>query len=178
MVFDTERVLIRKLCTSDIENFYDMQSNPNVMRHIKKYMNRSESENELKRFISYYENKEIFYKIWAVIRKDNEDFMGICGVYENEKSEFEIAYRLRELYWGKGYGAEIAINLINYCFEKTNLNELSAYVSAQNNSSIYILEKEMEFIEEFFCKKTNSFERVYKLKKESWLSDKCNDFDK
>jgi ribosomal-protein-alanine N-acetyltransferase len=169
MIFETERLFIRKLRKYDIEGFYNMQSNPNVMRHIKKFMNRSESENELKRFMDYYKNEDIFFNIWAVEKKDDNDFIGICGVYENDKSEFEIAYRLRELYWKKGFGTEIAKGLIDYCFEKIMLNELSAYVRVQNNGSVNILEKEMEFVNEFHCEKTNSYERLYKLKKENWL---------
>ncbi len=169
MLFETERLIIRKLKKSDIQGFYDMQSNPNVMRHIKKFMNRSESETELRRFMDYYDSKDIFFNIWAVEQKDNNDFIGICGVYENDKLEFEIAYRLRELYWKKGFGTEIANSLIAYCFEKVNLNELSAYVRIENNDSVNILEKEMAFVNAFYCEKTNTYERLYKLKKENWL---------
>jgi len=169
MIFDTERLFIRKLQKSDIDGFYDMQSNPNVMQHIKQFMNRSESANELKRFIDYYENRDVFFNIWAVEKKDDNNFIGICGVYENDKSEFEIAYRLRELYWKKGFGTEIAKGLINHCFEKTNLKEITAYVRVHNNSSINILEREMELKKEFYCEKTNSSERLYKLNKENWL---------
>ena len=169
MVFQTERLTIRKLQKSDIEGFYDMQSNPNVMQHIKRYMNRSESESELKRFMDYYENDAIFFNIWGVEKKDDSAFIGICGVYENNKSELEIAYRLRELYWRKGYGTEIAKNLIKHCFEGVELNEISAYVRVLNNGSVNILEKEMNLINQFLCEKTNTYERLYKLKKENWV---------
>ncbi len=169
MIFETERLFIRKLRKYDIDGFYDMQSNPKVMQHIKKFMNRSESEHELKRFMDYYKHEDIFFNIWAVEQKSDNAFIGICGVYKNDKSEFEIAYRLREFYWKKGFGTEIAKGLITYCFETLSLNELSAYVSVQNNGSINILEKEMELINEFHCEKTNFYERLYKLKKENWL---------
>lgn len=169
MIFETDRLSIRKLKKCDIEGFYDMQSNPKVMQHVKKFMNRSESENELQKFINYYTNENCFFNIWAVEQKSNNNFIGICGVYENDKSEFEIAYRLREIYWKKGFGSEIAKNLIKYCFENENLHEISAYVRVQNYGSINILEKEMNFIEEFYCEKAKSSERLYKLKKENWL---------
>ena len=164
MIFETERLTIRKLKNSDINEFHDMQSNANVMRYIKKHMNRFESEMELKRFIAYYDNQDIFFHIWAVEEKTYNDFIGICGVYKNDKSEFEIAYRLRELYWGKGFGSEIAKNLIRYCFKEIRLDELFAYVGIKNKGSIKILEKEMSFLREFYCEKTNLFERLYHLK--------------
>lgn len=169
MIFETNRLLIRKLQKSDIEGFYDMQSNPNVMQHIKKFMNRSESQIELKRFMDYYENRDTFFNIWAVEKKEDNNFIGICGVYKNVKSEFEIAYRLRELYWKKGFGTEIAKSLINYCFQKTNIKEITAYVRVDNNDSINILKKEMKLTKEFYSKKSNSSEQLYILNKENWL---------
>ncbi|WP_452224995.1 GNAT family N-acetyltransferase [Lacinutrix chionoecetis] len=169
MIFETERLIIRQLHITDSNGFYDMQSNLHVMQHIKDFMNRAESEKELNKFIEYYDNKNRFFKIWAVVEKKSNVFIGICGVYKNENDEFEIAYRLRELYWKKGFGKEIARNLIAYCFEKANLNEITAYVRVLNNGSVNILEKEMKFKKEFHCEKTNSLERLYKLKKEDWL---------
>ena len=169
MKFRTKRLIIRKLKESDIDGFYDMQSNPNVMKHIKKHMNRNESELELQRFINYYTDKNTFFNIWAVEKILTNEFIGICGVYENDKSEFEIAYRLREKYWKKGFGNEIAKELINHCFEKEKLSEISAYVRIENSSSVNILEKEMKFVTEFYCEKAKSHERLYRLTKENWL---------
>ena len=169
MKFKTKRLIIRKLKETDIDGFYDMQSNPNVMKYIKKHMNRNESELELQRFINYYTNKNTFFNIWAVEKNLTNEFIGICGVYENDKSEFEIAYRLREKYWEKGFGNEIAKELINYCFEKEKLPEIFAYVRIQNSRSVNILEKEMEFVTEFYCEKSKSHERLYRLKKDNWL---------
>lgn len=169
-LFNTERLVIRPLELTDLDSFYDMQSNPNVMRFIKKTMNREESIKELNRFINYYQEKEIYFKIWAVETKLEQQFIGICGVYKNDKSEFEIAYRLRELYWGKGYGKEIAKGLINYCFQILNLPELTGYVVLGNKGSIKILAEEMNFEKEFNCKEKGWDERVYKIKKEEWLN--------
>ena len=154
MIFETERLVIRKLHTSDIEEFYDMQRNPKVMKHIKETMNRFQSELELKRFIDYYANDSIYYHIWGIEEKNEKELIGICGVYENEQSEHEIAYRLRELHWQKGYGREVAKGLINHCFLNTSINELTAYVRLQNKGSVHILEKEMHLCFNFSIQKT------------------------
>ncbi|EZH73750.1 hypothetical protein ATO12_17600 [Aquimarina atlantica] len=165
ILFETKRLFIRRLEDSDLESFYDMQGNPNVMRYIKKTMSFEESKQELNRFIGYYESTDIFFKIWAVIERNSNQFLGICGVYENDRSEFEIAYRLRECFWGNGFGSEIAKGLFRYCFDQIKLNELTAYVSTDNVGSIRILEKEMNYVEEFYAEKENSIERKYTLKK-------------
>ena len=167
-IFQTQRIKVRYLTHSDIEGFFNMQSNPNVMRYVKPTMNYEESKKELERFIDYYSSDDIFFKIWAMENIRSKEFLGICGVYKNDYKEFEIAYRLREQFWGNGYGGEIAKGLIQYCFEELKLLELTAYVYKNNIGSCKILEREMKFEKEFFSKKTNSWERMYKLKEADW----------
>lgn len=166
ILFKTKRLVVRHLEDKDVDSFYDMQSNPNVMQYIKKTMNFEQSKKELDRFIGYYKDTSSYFKIWAILENTTNQFVGICGVYQNDASEFEIAYRLRECYWGNGYGKEIAKDLIKYCFDQMELTELTAYVSKGNIGSVRILEKEMNFVEELYSEKENSRERKYKLNKE------------
>ena len=56
-------------------------------------MNLVESRKELRRFIKLEKTERQFYEIWAIESDDNSQFLGICGVYENDKKEIEIAYR-------------------------------------------------------------------------------------
>ncbi len=136
------------------------------MQYVKKYMDKSESDKELRRFIDYYDDKTQFYNIWAIIDKDKCDFIGICGIYLNSSSEYELAIRLREQYWGNGYGKEIAKHLISYSFTKIdNTTELVAYVDTRNKGSIKILESQMQFVKEFYSDKTKTFEKLYRIKK-------------
>lgn len=168
ILFETKRLIVRNLKGIDIDGFYDMQGNPNVMRHIKKTMNLTESKAELNRFIGYYHNKEVYFNIWAIEEKIDKTFVGICGVYKNQMSEFEIAYRLREKFWKKGIGGEIAKELIAYCFKNLKIDELTAYVHKENKGSVHILEREMVFQKEFYSKKDKCKERMYILRKENW----------
>ena len=120
---------------------------------------------ELKRFMDYYEGENIYFNIWAVEEKLGNQFIGLCGVYKNEHAEYEIAFRLREQFWGNGFGREMAKGLIGYCFKNENINEISAYAREGNIGSINILEREMIFEKEIYSEKGGCMERVYKLKK-------------
>lgn len=171
-IFTTKRLIIRRLIDDDLTQFYDMQSNPNVMRYIKKTMNYEETKKELDRFIGYYDDDNIYFNIWAVEEINDNQLVGICGVYQNTHSEYEIAYRLRECFWRKGMGGEITKGLIKFCFEKNELDLLTAYVREGNLGSKKILENEFVFVNEFFDKKNNSLERKYQLKKETWEANK------
>ncbi len=170
-LFETGKLLVRQLTADDMGDFFDMQGNPRVMKYIKPTLNYEESKEELHRLINYYDAPEINFNIWAVINKEDNQFTGICGVYFNKNSEYEIAYRFREKFWGKGYGKEIALALIKYCFNKMQLKEIVAFVSKANIASLKILEKEMSYVEEVYSDKINSFERKYKLNKEDWLKN-------
>lgn len=162
-VFDTERMIVRLLKYEDLENFHDMLGNKNVMQYIKKSMNRDESKLELKRFIDYYSDTSKFFNIWAIQLHENDNLIGLCGIYNNNKDETEIAYRFRESYFGKGLGSEVAKNLISYGLKNLQLAKLIAYVDKRNVGSVKILEREMDFVEEFYSNKTDTVERKYEL---------------
>jgi len=168
-LFDSKRLFVRHLREGDIEGFYKMQSNPNVMKYIKPPMNYEESKEELNRFISYYKERKLLFRIWALIEKRTGNFVGICGVYLNENCEFEIAYRLQESNWGKGLGKEIAEKLIDFCFETFDYERLFAYVMEENIGSKKILDKIMNYKGEVKSKENLSKSFIYEIEKENWL---------
>jgi ribosomal-protein-alanine N-acetyltransferase len=168
-IFETDRMLVRCLKKDDLDDFYDMQSNPNVMRFIKPPMTRRQSKKELERFIGYYDQRDVLFRIWAVIDRVTNTFVGICGVYLNNKHEHEIAYRLREKFWGKGIASEVAKDLIRYCFTVLQYEEIVAYISNENIGSIKIAKQLMSFDMEFYSDDDNGIEFVYRHQKHDWL---------
>ncbi len=172
-IFETDRLFVRKLHRNDIADFHDMQGNPLVMKFIKPPMSLEESKKELNRFISYYNKEGSHFNIWAVIEKASDQFVGICGVYVNEKEEYEIAYRLREKYWGNGMGKEIATELIDYCFKILQYEEIVAYVSEQNTGSNKIAKQLMSFENEFYSEKDKCIELAYRQQRDKWLQQEA-----
>ncbi len=162
-LFETERLTVRRLEEDDLLPFHDMQRNPNVMQYIKPPMTLAESTTELHRFIRYYADEQTFFRIWAVEEQSSRTFVGICGVYTNRHNEYEIAYRLRECFWHRGFGKEIAQHLFQYCLGTLGLEEIVAYVSKANAGSVRILEQLMEFVDEFYSEEEQSVERKYRL---------------
>lgn len=148
IIFTTDRLVVRNLTMDDLDDYYKMQSNPNVMQYIKPALNYEEAKSELMKFIGYYTDLDKFYHIWALTTIGSNQLIGICGVYQNQQSEYEIAYRLTESEWGIGYGSEIAESVINYSLKELQLPQLVAYVYTENVSSVKILETHMAFLEE------------------------------
>ena len=164
MIFKTERLLVRKLNKNDSELFFELMSNPNVMNPIpQKVFTRIESSTKLTELISLEKSSKT--KIWSLTEQGNDSFIGICGFLKNNENDDEIAYRLIERFWGKGYGTEIAKGLIEYSFEILNFKKITADVNTDNKKSSKILEKFMNPVREFFNKEDNCTDRRYEITK-------------
>ncbi|MEX1384365.1 GNAT family N-acetyltransferase [Lutibacter sp.] len=168
MIFKTERLLIYSLKKSDSNNFFDMMGNPNVMLPIpQKTMTKTESDAKLIELITL--EKSTSNRIWGLVEKESNNFIGICGFLKNNDEENEIAYRLREKYWRKGYGTEITKGLITFGFKNLNFDLVTADVNIENIKSVKILDKFFIRDKEFFNKQDNCTDRRYKLTKENWV---------
>ena len=160
MIFETEKLFVRKLQESDADLFFDLMSNPNVMNMIPQVvLNKEESDAQLKELIELEHSSAT--KIWSLCQKSNKEFIGFAGFLKNSDSEDEIAYRLREKHWNKGFGTEIAKELIDFGFTTMNSNLITADVFVENVKSIKILEKNFTFQKEFFNTEDNCIDRRY-----------------
>ncbi len=167
MIFATQRLYVRPLETSDEHAFFDLMSNPSVMSAIPEQpLNQIESLAVLEELIQLEKNSDT--KIWCLCEKDQRELIGFCGLLKNNENQDEIAYRLREKYWNKGYGTEITKGLIHYCFSVMKSDLITADVFVENDRSIKILEKFFRSQKEFFNSQDNCIDRRYFLKRTDW----------
>lgn len=168
MLFQTERLCARPLHGSDEVPFFELMGNPNVMNLIpQKPFKEEESFSKLKELIVLEKTSPT--KIWALCEKGKNDLIGICGVLKNNHNEDEIAYRIIERFWGKGYGTEITKGLIDFCFTQMGSELVTADVWVENVRSIKILEKFFAVQKEFFNAEDNCVDRRYVVKRGDWL---------
>lgn len=173
MIFETERLRVRKLNTNDAVLFFEFMSDPNVMNPIpRKVLSRIESNTKLTELISLEKSSKT--KIWSLTEKEKGSLIGICGFLKNDENDDEIAYRLIERFWGKGYATEIAKGLIEYSLENLNFEKITADVSTDNKKSSKILEKFMTPVREFFNKEDHCTDRRYEITKTSYYNREKN----
>lgn len=169
MIFETDRLIIRQLQESDQSAYFDMMGNPNVMSLIpREIMSKNESDKHLVEFIKTYDHQSGL-RIWAIELKSEKEFIGLCAFLKNNKNEDEIGYRLREKYWGIGYGTEITRGLIDFGFNNLGTDLITADVYVDNLRSVKILEKFFKKDIEFFNAEDNCLDRRYKLTRKEWL---------
>ena len=166
MLFETERLYIRRLQLADEARFYDLKSNPNVVNPLpRKPLTADESKAELRSLI--FLESSSGKKVWCICEKGSAELIGCCGIMANDAGQPEIGYQLREAFWGKGYGTEIAKALIDYGFDVLKLELITADVAAENSRSVKILEKFFTLEKEFFNATDQCTDRRYYLKREN-----------
>ena len=140
MIFETERLLIRKLILDDLHAFHELESNPLVLKYATgepKVFN--DNRKELVSLISKYKQPENDFWIYAIERNKDKCFIGTVALVKDNLDD-EIGYRLLEKYWKLGYGSEVCVGLISYC-KKIGLEKIIGYVVDENIASAKILEK-------------------------------------
>ena len=145
LIFETERLWVRKLDLGDILPFHEMQSNPKVMRYATGEVKSLKAhEKELQSLLKKYETPNNNFWIYAIERKSDAHFLGTLALVKDGKDD-EIGYRFLEKYWGNGYASEVCKGLITYC-KSLPIEKLVGYVIDKNIASTIILKK-LHFIE-------------------------------
>ncbi len=126
-----------------------------------------ESENEcminLKYVISQYKDPNKVLSVWAIVPKKGGELVGTCALVRTKEVN-EIGYRFLEKHWGKGYGTEVAMGLVNYGLHTLRLPKLTAYAVKENVASIKILEKcGMEYVGDLFNKEHQEWDVEYEI---------------
>ena len=141
IIFETERLLVKRYTELDKKNFFLLNGNEEVVRYIRPAKNKKESDEFLLEVIAYYEAKEIYGR-WAVEDKLTKEFVGSFAVIPVEgKEQMQLGYALLPQHWGKGYATELTVAGLQYVFTKTPIDPIYAYTEAANLSSQKVLLK-------------------------------------
>jgi RimJ/RimL family protein N-acetyltransferase len=179
---ETDRLLLREITLSDVEGFWELDSDPEVHQFLgNQPVTNKEQCVEMINFIrkQYLENG---IGRWAVILKSTNQFIGWAG-FKLIKEEtnghinyYDLGYRLLKQFWGQGYATEAAIALVNYGFKNLNLNEVIAIADTRNISSINVMKKAgLKFIGKFMHYNT---EHVwFEITKEEWRNKEAFPYD-
>lgn len=153
---ETERLILREVLPEDAEGFFDMDSDPEVHRYLgNEPVTSLDQINEVISFIrqQYVENG---IGRWSVIEKQTGAFTGWAGLkWITEPTNdhihyYDLGYRLRRKYWGRGIATEAAKASLQYAFNTLDAGEVYAITDCGNISSHKVLLKTgLQFVETF-----------------------------
>ncbi len=164
-LIESPRLCVRHLTMGDLDDFYKLNSDPDVVRYIRPAKTFAETEMYLKEVIDNY-TKWPYNMRLALLEKDTEQFVGsfaIIPVYDTEN--IQLGYSLFKEYWGRGYATEILKAGLHYAFNDLALPEVYAITETGNTASQKVLLKNgFAFEKEFTPKGGNKVLNMYRKK--------------
>ncbi len=136
MIIETQRLFLRELEINDFSNLCKILQDKDVMYAYEHAFDDKEVFQWLQKQLFRY--KEYGFGLWAVILKENTEFIGQCGLSlqdYNDKQVIEIGYLFRKDYWHKGYAFEAASACKKYAFETLNAKEVFSIIRQNNTAS-------------------------------------------
>jgi RimJ/RimL family protein N-acetyltransferase len=152
---ETPRLRLRRLSEADLDRLLELDSDPEVMRHIShgQPTSRDTLENvHLPRMLSWNAHgPEVGF--WALEPRGGGEFLGWFHLRPDklDPAEMELGYRLCRPAWGKGFATEMGRRLVRRGLGEAGFRCISGRTLIGNLASRRVLEKcglrlESEFI--------------------------------
>ena len=140
---NSERLLLRQITLDDVNEIFDLRSNPETMKYIPRPLATTiaEAADHIKLIQEKIETNEGIN--WAITIKGNLKMIGIIGHYRIRWEHFrsEIGYMLLPEYHRKGVITEAIQLMIHYGFNEMKMHSLEAIIAPDNIASARVLEK-------------------------------------
>lgn len=176
----TERLLLRNLKASDVNDFFNYRSNPEVT----KYQGFDVmTMDECKAFIACYIDKPFGvtgeWIQFGIELKETQKLIGDFAIRldKHDSRLAEIGLTISHLHQQHGFAKETLWGLVNWLFEKHNIHRITEIVDEENVASIKLLKsvgfrEEGHFIENIFHKGRWCNEYQYSILKREWNNKK------
>lgn len=135
---ETDRLILRQWRQSDLDAFWAMGQDREVMEFLLPLANRAASDAVADKLKNHIE--EHGFGFWALEEKDGAPFIGFTGILRvGDDLPFapaaEVGWRLARAYWGKGHASEAARAALAFGFNEMKLDEIVALTVPANQRS-------------------------------------------
>ncbi len=141
-ILATERTVLRELTLDDIDEMYELYSDPMIKKFIPPLYTDKKDEIEFEK--AYIEKMYgvCGFGYWLVMDKETGELIGRAGISPRAGYDvMEIGYLLKEAYRGRGIGEEICRAIIEYGRDYLGLTKFNAFIQKANTDSIRLIKK-------------------------------------
>ena len=142
-VIETERLLLKQITNDDVNEVFELRSNPETMKYIPRPLVKT-TEDALEH-IAMIEEKILSNTgiNWGITLKGSSKLLGIIGYYRMQPENYraEIGYMLLPQFHGQGIITEAVKRLITYGFNDLKLHSIEAVIDPENRASEKVLQK-------------------------------------
>ncbi|WP_269236354.1 GNAT family N-acetyltransferase [Flavobacterium flavigenum] len=158
-VIETERLILRRITDDDVNEVFELRSNPETMKYIPRPLVKT-TEDALGH-IAMIEEKIVKNEgvNWGITLKGSPEIIGIIGFYRLQPENYraEIGYMLLPEFHGKGIITEALKRLISYGFDDIKLHSIEAVIDPENFASEKVLQK-CNFVKEAHLKEAEFYD--------------------
>lgn len=141
-MFETERLVIRKLEPTDLDWLIELREPDAVNRYMggREMQNATAIAARMPFYLECHEKYGFGFSVMTL--KSNGEQIGTSGLQPlGDTGEIEVGYNLAEKYWRQGFGYEAAMAWLKYGFEVAGLERIVAVAHPENTGSWRIMEK-------------------------------------
>lgn len=141
VTLETERLILRKTIKEDIDELFYIELNPNLRRYLGIHkVGTSLNDNRNYFDFSKYDNLD-FYR-WSIVEKDTNKLLGCIylNVHDEKARSYGIDYFIREDSWNKGYVTEDSKCVLEFAFNKLNINRIESSGAKSNPGTLKVME--------------------------------------
>jgi RimJ/RimL family protein N-acetyltransferase len=144
IVLKTPRLAIRQFTEDDVDNLFDLNSDPEVMRYLGRPAPREALRDEIIPFhLGVYQRLDRL-GTWAAESAGNGQFLGWFHFRpgpDGDITNVDLGYRLRRSAWNHGYATEGSRALIRMGFTDLGVRRVFAHTMTVNTASRRVMEK-------------------------------------
>lgn len=140
---ETERLVLRSWRAADVDQFLEVNSDPDVMATLGPVMDRD----QVAALIERMQGIEAAHGhcFWAMVRREDDRVIGWCGVIRGTVAPIidqpEIGWRMARECWGKGYATEAARATLDWLFANRSDDAAWAITTVENAGSRAVMNR-------------------------------------
>ena len=145
-IFETLRLIVRRLTEGDIEELITVHADADAMRFVGdgEPLSRERCAEWVEVTRRNYATRG--YGMTALVLRETGEVVGFCGlVHPGGQPGAELKYALKRTFWGRGLATEAAYAMLDYGVRELGLSKVIATIYPDNIASERVLRKEWSF---------------------------------
>lgn len=176
LVIHTQRLQIRNLQQSDLNDFHTYRSNPEITKYQSfDVMSREKASEFINSQTEKLFGKRGEWVQYGIEDKSSGKLIGDCAIKLDQYDDriAEIGITISHLHQKKGFAKETMLGIIDFLFASKKIHRIVETVDVENIASIKLMEsigfrKERHFIENIFFNDKWGSEFQYAMLRSEW----------
>ena len=141
---ENENIILKKLEDADGEALLEMTGSEMVYRYLPPFLHEKQYRDMHLMLVDLYGScfREKTNLILGIYLKKDMSFCGLAEFYgyKDEIHKTCVGYRLLEDYWGKGIATQAVALMVDYLYNETDMEIITASTMIENHASAHVLE--------------------------------------